>query len=568
MRVLKVLVLFTVCTIGFTLAHAQHVYELACPAGFSPLPAGGESYNQTTGQWRANICIADDGSGRQVCQMDNCPGGGGGGGDLSGLTPPHLLKSATPTTAVDSSVQDNGSLVSTTEPVSADSFRSTGTANADTFTEVATPSTSLCGAAALPDCLWMDSTNFRLHDRNAAGSIGTTIVALTCGAGNFISAISAAGVVTCSPSGAGAGFTGGGTLNLVTKWTGASSLGNSQIFDDGTNPAKSPDGFNVGTTAGYDFDIANDTVTGTTAQTAACDNGAGKAIVCPHASSTTNQPLGFVVSGAGTAGNATVCDMGWCLVKFDNSTTARHYAIGSTTVDGELHDNGTALVAGQPNYFVVTANGGAGNAAYVRLLTADDWLNSTVQVYKLQVNAGALTAGDTVNFGNTPAAQANSINVTFQTSKSGTTDSVSAEIVGDGNSAHALLGNGTFGAVPLATQYTKLRCTNIGLGDGLNAIASGTYTVFGCVNDSGVTWTITGIHCWTDNAGTSTLQAANNAGTNLLTGAVTCNSTKSAGGAAGTQSGTTTLAANDAVTFTFVSDGSTKTTTWTVSLTQ
>lgn len=119
----------------------------------------------------------------------------------------------------------------------------------------------------------------------------------------------------------------------------------------------------------------------------------------------------------------------------------------------------------------------------------------------------------------------------------------------------------------LPAQYTRLECSP-GLGDGLNAITAGTYLQFNCVNKSGVTWTITGISCWTDNAGTSTLNAANNAATGLLTGAVTCNNTKSAGGAAGTQSGTTTLANNDAISFTFVADGTSKQSTWTVSLTQ
>ena len=125
----------------------------------------------------------------------------------------------------------------------------------------------------------------------------------------------------------------------------------------------------------------------------------------------------------------------------------------------------------------------------------------------------------------------------------------------------------TSGSLALNTQYTKLRCET-GLGDGLNAMASGTYLQFMCWNDSGVTWTITGITCFTDNAGTSTLNAANNAGTALLTGAVTCNNTKSTGGHAGTQSATTTLPAGDGISFTFVSDGTSKQTTWTVSLTQ
>lgn len=119
---------------------------------------------------------------------------------------------------------------------------------------------------------------------------------------------------------------------------------------------------------------------------------------------------------------------------------------------------------------------------------------------------------------------------------------------------------------PLA-QYKRLRCST-GLGDGVNAMAAATYVMLSCVNDSGVTWTVTAVHCFTDNAGTSTLDVKNNAGTSFLTGAVTCNSTKTSGGAAGTQSATTTLANTDAFNFTFVADGTSKTTTWTISLTQ
>lgn len=45
---------------------------------------------------------------------------------------------------------------------------------------------------------WFDSTDQRLHDRNNAGTIGTTVVADTGAANNYISAISAAGVITKS----------------------------------------------------------------------------------------------------------------------------------------------------------------------------------------------------------------------------------------------------------------------------------------------------------------------------------------------------------------------------------
>lgn len=124
----------------------------------------------------------------------------------------------------------------------------------------------------------------------------------------------------------------------------------------------------------------------------------------------------------------------------------------------------------------------------------------------------------------------------------------------------------TVTASQLATQYAKWEsCGSRGLGDGVNAIPNSTYSQFSCVNDTGVTVTLTGIRCFTDNNGSSTLAAANNAGTALLTGPVTCTNTKASGGAAGTQSATVTLAAGDAITFSFVADGTSTQTNWTVS---
>ncbi|HZP06803.1 MAG TPA: hypothetical protein VFB43_18025 [Terracidiphilus sp.] len=99
-----------------------------------------------------------------------------------------------------------------------------------------------------------------------------------------------------------------------------------------------------------------------------------------------------------------------------------------------------------------------------------------------------------------------------------------------------------------------------GLGDGLNAIAAGTYLQSTCKNTSGVTITIHGIQCFTDNNGSSTMNVTNGAGTGLLTGAVTCSNSF----AAGTQSGTTTIASGDYFKFTFVADGTSKQTTWVI----
>ncbi len=105
----------------------------------------------------------------------------------------------------------------------------------------------------------------------------------------------------------------------------------------------------------------------------------------------------------------------------------------------------------------------------------------------------------------------------------------------------------------------KLSCQP-GIGDGVNSIAAATYLQSTCYNTTGATVTITGIKCFTDNSGTSTLAATNGAGTALLTGAVTCTTAF----AAGTQSATVTIAAGDFIKFTFVADGTSKQSTWVV----
>jgi hypothetical protein len=118
----------------------------------------------------------------------------------------------------------------------------------------------------------------------------------------------------------------------------------------------------------------------------------------------------------------------------------------------------------------------------------------------------------------------------------------------------------TNGAYTLPAQYKKWSCEP-GMGDGLNAMAAGTYLQTECLNTSGVTWTITSIKCFSDNAGSSTLNATDGSSNALLTGAVTCSSSF----AAGTQGSTTTIANGGYVKFTFVADGTSKQATFVVS---
>lgn len=114
--------------------------------------------------------------------------------------------------------------------------------------------------------------------------------------------------------------------------------------------------------------------------------------------------------------------------------------------------------------------------------------------------------------------------------------------------------SGTFGSAQIPAQY-KIKPCNVGMGDGVNAIPAGTYIVkFQCFNDYGMTYTITGFSCASDNNGTSTGNASDNSSNALMTGAITATNSW----ASGTQSATTTLASNTWVNWTIVADGTSK----------
>lgn len=93
--------------------------------------------------------------------------GGTAGGDLSGTYPNPIVANLT------SGVTVAGTML---------------------HTNIAAPSTPASGKVIT----WTDSTDLRFHDKNASGVIGTTVVSDTGAANNYISAISAAGVITKS----------------------------------------------------------------------------------------------------------------------------------------------------------------------------------------------------------------------------------------------------------------------------------------------------------------------------------------------------------------------------------
>jgi len=211
------------------------------------------------------------------------------------------------------------------------------------------------------------------------------------------------------------------TTNTVPKWTGSTGLANGCVLDDGTHAVRCDNGFDVNSLGAYIFWAPNNASTGTTANKMACDDGAGKAIICPSASSTTNNPLGVAVAanGAtpGTTGSTGICIIGFCSVIMDNSATAGHYAQSSSTVNGDLSDVGATIPTnGQSYWYIFTGNSGAGTAAIFRNLTPSELNSSSVsggngKSIQLQVNGTAVTK-PIANFSSTAWTTSNSGNTT------------------------------------------------------------------------------------------------------------------------------------------------------------
>lgn len=139
--------------------------------------------------------------------------------------------------------------------------------------------------------------------------------------------------------------------------------------------------------------------------------------------------------------------------------------------------------------------------------------------YTLQINGVGLTCADTVNFNNTtPVAPSNGLNVIWAKSTSGITDSVSAAVVGDGNSTHCLVGTGVFSTcIPsggtLANNPTLGRFVTV---FGAQGQAGNTYGA--SVNQSQQLGTLAAVNAGaTDDQG-SNLSAAATASTNTVIG--------------------------------------------------
>lgn len=205
--------------------------------------------------------------------------------------------------------------------------------------------------------------------------------------------------------GVGTGGVGGtGTVNTVTKFCGVTTVCNSTGTDDGVNPTAWPSGLTTTLNGGDWYQMPNSSF-GTGLQLAACQSSSAyAAMTCPLGA--TGSVIGFVggsfSSGApGTTGNVNLCWGPKCSALFDNQTTPGHYGILSTSVAGELHDTGLTIpTAGFENFLIDSANGGAGTAANIKLLTPDQIANNagtstgTLTAPFIPVATGSTTLGN------------------------------------------------------------------------------------------------------------------------------------------------------------------------------
>jgi len=286
--------------------------------------------------------------------------------------------------------------------------------------------------------------------------------------------------------------TGAGTSNTVAKFTGTSTVGNSSVFDDGTNPVQSPNGLTTMLNGGYEIQVPNNASTGTTLNKAVCQDGAGKAIVCP--TSNPGAVIGICVQNCGTTGNAQICIQGRCAAIFDNTSVVNDWAILSTTVAGDLHDTGsTSETIGQQNVLVDGVNSGAGTAANLRFGGLDAFTvaskspNLPKSATLLGTNSGGIAqAATTTGTGTTavlsvspaltgsPTAptQAASDNSTKIASTAYVTTGISNAIAGV-NPAVAVLAAST---ANIAGTYTSV---GSGIGDTFLVTATGAFTLDG-----------------------------------------------------------------------------------------
>jgi len=104
--------------------------------------------------------------------------------------------------------------------------------------------------------------------------------------------------------------------------------------------------FDTLTQGRLNFELCNDSTTGTALNFLAVYNSANPACVVKAGSANTDGVVGIVSNGSGTSGNAVVTYRGYVPCSFDGSTVAGDYVVASTTNAGDCHDAGSTRPAG------------------------------------------------------------------------------------------------------------------------------------------------------------------------------------------------------------------------------
>jgi hypothetical protein len=119
--------------------------------------------------------------------------------------------------------------------------------------------------------------------------------------------------------------------------------------------------FDTLTQGRLNFQLCNDSGSGTALNFVAVYNGATPACAVKAGTSNTDGAIGIVSGGSGTSGNAAITYRGYVPCSFDGPTVAGDFVVASTTTAGNCHDAGATRPAGvQVLGRVESTNGNAG----------------------------------------------------------------------------------------------------------------------------------------------------------------------------------------------------------------
>jgi hypothetical protein len=321
------------------------------------------------------------------------------------------------------------------------------------------------------------TNNITMVVTNAQGSGAVTITptvstingaaTLVIPAGNycFIYSDNTNYFANCGQTGGGSTITGSGTNNTMTKWTGASTIGNSSVTDDGTNPTRVPNGANTAAQGNYD-EWTVDTG-GVTANKLACRSSNNKAQIC--ATSVTTGVLGVALTTQTNGQTVSICWAAHCSVIPANNTTSGHWLIPSATVAGDVDDTGSTTQPTGTQTFLAESSV-TSPAVVATTILSPDAIAAASGGRPNTTEINGTVDGLVTNFnGTTPAADANNQLLTWKASTSGNTTSASVEVplattgqAGILQLAGAL--GGTSSSPSLASTYRQKSC-DIAVGD-------------------------------------------------------------------------------------------------------